>query len=95
MKILSNLCLHFARQDGQDRKKSKENHTNHTKVTKNVKNQKTEIWDDRNKRYTNSNNTLPKWKYSKSYLLIIFSHNYRTTKTTKKTTTWWFPKIHK
>ena len=32
MKILRNLCLHFARQDGQDRKKWKENHA--TKVTK-------------------------------------------------------------
>ena len=33
MKILHNLCLHFARQDGQDRKKKwKENHA--TKVTK-------------------------------------------------------------
>ena len=32
MKILRNLCLHFARQDGQDRKKRKENHA--TKVTK-------------------------------------------------------------
>ena len=32
MKILGNLCLHFARQDGQDGKKQKENHT--TKVTK-------------------------------------------------------------
>ena len=32
-KILRNLCLHFARQDGQDRKKKqKENHE--TKVTK-------------------------------------------------------------
>ena len=31
-KILQNLCLHFARQDGQDRKKQKENHE--TKVTK-------------------------------------------------------------
>ena len=31
-KILPNLCLHFARQDGQDRKKWKENHA--TKVTK-------------------------------------------------------------
>ena len=31
-KILYNLCLHFARQDGQDRKKRKENHA--TKVTK-------------------------------------------------------------
>ena len=31
MKILHNLCLHFARQDGQDGKKRKENHT--TKVT--------------------------------------------------------------
>ena len=32
MKILRRLCLHFARQDGQDGKKWKENHT--TKVTK-------------------------------------------------------------
>ena len=32
MKILSNLCLHFARQDGQDGKNRKENHA--TKVTK-------------------------------------------------------------
>ena len=31
-KILCNLCLHFARQDGQDGKKWKESHT--TKVTK-------------------------------------------------------------
>ena len=31
-KILRNLCLRFARQDGQDRKKWKENHA--TKVTK-------------------------------------------------------------
>ena len=31
-KILSNICLCFARQDGQDRKKQKENHA--TKVTK-------------------------------------------------------------
>ena len=32
MKILRNLCLHFARQDEQDGKKRKENHA--TKVTK-------------------------------------------------------------
>ena len=32
MKILCNLCLHFARQDGQDGKKQKENHA--AKVTK-------------------------------------------------------------
>ena len=31
-KILRNLCLHFARQDGQDGKNRKENHS--TKVTK-------------------------------------------------------------
>ena len=35
MKILHNLCLHFARQDGQDGKKRKENHA--TKVTKILK----------------------------------------------------------
>ena len=33
MKILSNLCLHFARQDGQDRKK-KQNENHETKLTK-------------------------------------------------------------
>ena len=32
MKILRNLCLHFARQDGQDGKTWKENHS--TKATK-------------------------------------------------------------
>ena len=32
MKILRNLCLHIARQDGQDGKRQKENHV--TKVTK-------------------------------------------------------------
>ena len=32
MKILRNLCLHFARQDGQVGKKLKENHS--SKVTK-------------------------------------------------------------
>ena len=45
-KILRNLCLHFARQDGQDIKKQKENHA--TKVTKIPKTQKTKIWDERN-----------------------------------------------
>ena len=34
-KILCNLCLHLARQDGQDGKKLKENHA--TKVTKILK----------------------------------------------------------
>ena len=35
MKILHNLCLHFARQDGQDGKKRKENHaTKWTKIPK-------------------------------------------------------------
>ena len=32
MKILHNHCLHFARQDGQDKRKQKENYS--TKVTK-------------------------------------------------------------
>ena len=32
MKIFCNLCLHFARQDGEDGKNRKENHA--TKVTK-------------------------------------------------------------
>jgi hypothetical protein len=44
-KILHNLCLHFARQDGQDGKKRKENHA--TKVTKKPKNQRTKIWDEK------------------------------------------------
>ena len=43
MKILHNLCLHFARQDGQDGKEWKE--INATKVTEN---QKTKIWDKQN-----------------------------------------------
>jgi len=35
MKILRNLCLHFARQYGQDEKKQKENHaTKGTKIPK-------------------------------------------------------------
>ena len=34
-KILSYVCLHFARQDGQDGKKQKENHaTKKTKISK-------------------------------------------------------------
>ena len=45
-KIFRNLCLHFARQDGQDEKKRNENHA--TKVTKI---QKTKIWDERNTSY--------------------------------------------
>ena len=50
MKILRNLCLHFARQDGQDRKNWKENHA--TKVTKIcTKNQKMKIWDERRKHW--------------------------------------------
>ena len=44
-KILHNLCLHFAKHDGQDGKKQKENHT--TKVIKIPKTQKTKIWDER------------------------------------------------
>ena len=40
-KILRNLCLHIARQDGQDGKNRKENHA--TKVTKETKNQKMKI----------------------------------------------------
>ena len=42
-KILRNLCLHFARQDGQDGKKTKENHkTTVTKIPK-TKRQKYEM----------------------------------------------------
>ena len=46
MKILHNLCLYFARQDGQDGKNRKENHT--TKVTKIPKTERQKIWDERN-----------------------------------------------
>ena len=38
MKILHNLCIHFARKDGQDGKKQKENHAN--KVFKMPKNKR-------------------------------------------------------
>ena len=38
-KILYNLCLHFARQDGQDGKKTKENHATENQT-------KTKIWDE-------------------------------------------------
>ena len=41
-KTLRNLCLHFARQDGQDRKKRKENHA--TKVTKIPKTKRQKNW---------------------------------------------------
>ena len=40
-KILRNLCLHFARQNGQDGRKWK-------KCYQNTKNQKTKIWDEQN-----------------------------------------------
>ena len=44
MKILLNICLHFAKQDGQDGK-------NRKKITqlkwRNTKDQKTKIWDER------------------------------------------------
>ena len=39
MKILRNLCLHFAMQDGPDGKKQSD---------QNTKNEKTKIWDERN-----------------------------------------------
>ena len=43
MKILHNLCLHFAR---QDRKKTKRN--SRKQIDQNTKNQKTKIWDEQN-----------------------------------------------
>jgi len=46
MKILGNLCLHFARQDGQDGKKPERKSCNLS--DHNTKNQKTKIWDERN-----------------------------------------------
>ena len=46
MKILHNLCLHFARQDGQDRKKTERKSCNQSDL--NNKNQKMKIGDERN-----------------------------------------------
>ena len=46
MKILHNLCLHFARQDRQDGKKRNKNQA--TKATKIQKKQKPKIGDERN-----------------------------------------------
>jgi hypothetical protein len=45
--ILRNLCLHFARQDGQDGKKTERKSRNCN--DQNTKNQKTKIWDEQNK----------------------------------------------
>ena len=42
MKILLNICLYFARQDGQDGKQTERKSQNH----QNTKNQKTKIWDE-------------------------------------------------
>ena len=42
MKILLNICLYFARQDGQDGKQTESKSQNH----QNTKNQKTKIWDE-------------------------------------------------
>ena len=42
-KILCNLCLHFARQDGQNRKKPERNHT--TKLTKILKTKKRQKYE--------------------------------------------------
>ena len=48
-KILRNLCLHFARQDGQDREKLERKSRNQT--DQNTKNQKTKIWDEQNTKF--------------------------------------------
>ena len=45
-KILHNLCLHFSRQDGQDRKKTERK--SHNYIDQNTKNQKTKPWDEQN-----------------------------------------------
>ena len=42
MKILRNLCLHFARQDGQDGKNPERK--SHNLSDQNTKNKKTKIW---------------------------------------------------
>jgi len=47
-KTLHNLCLHFARQDGQDRKETERKSSNLS--DQNTKNQKTKIWDERNRK---------------------------------------------
>ena len=46
MKILCNLCLHFARQDGQDGKKTERKSYNES--DQNTKIQKKKIWEERN-----------------------------------------------
>ena len=52
-KTVSNLCLHFARQDGQDGKKQKENHA--TKVTK--------IPKTKRRKYGMNETNLGVWRY--------------------------------
>ena len=50
--ILHNLCLHFARQDGQDEKTGKScNFSN-----QNTKNQKTKIWDEKTRKGVQKSN---------------------------------------
>ena len=48
MKILHDICLNFARQDGQDRKETERKSSNLS--DQNTKNQKTKIWDERNRK---------------------------------------------
>ena len=46
MKTICNLCLHFARQGGQDRKKTERKP--HQPFHQNNKNQKKKIWNEQN-----------------------------------------------
>ena len=48
-KMLRNLCLHFARQDGKDGKKLERKSRNQS--DQNTENQKAKIWDEQNIRY--------------------------------------------
>ena len=55
-KILRNLCLNFAKQDGQDRKMERKSHN---WSDQNSKNLKTKIWDERNNSFTKSKFIFP------------------------------------
>ena len=85
-KILCNLCLHFPRQDGQDRKKWKEN--NATKVTKV---QKTKRW----KYGINETKVTMKKALQKGFNLNLV-HKARNLQVKRKTTRiQWMPPAHR
>ena len=68
MKILRNLCLHFARQIGQDRKNRKENHA--TKATKIQRNEKTHQADAK---LESMSNTIHSRSFHQQKVILKFS----------------------